>query len=358
MFDIYKKYLISNFLKKFLYLSLVFFFLIVILGILEEITFFKNSKVSFWYPYFLTFLNTPITLFELFPFIFLLSSQFLFYDLSKKRELIFLKINGVNNFKIIKILFLLSITIGLFNIFVYYNIASKFKFQYSMLKNKHSDDNKYLAMVTESGLWIKDEINNKTLITKSKLIKGQFLYENIINEFNQDFQLIRTIQSNKIQIKSKNWIIYEPITTKNNVINKTDNIILKTNFNQEKINNFFSNISTLNINKLFNLIQDYEKIGYSTNDIELQLLKLFTTPIFYGILTILSAIIMLNINNERPIIFHIVIGILLTVIIYYFNFMFASLASSGIIPVNASIFFPILILSLFVIIGLVDINEK
>ena len=61
-------------------------------------------------------------------------------------------------------------------------------------------------MVTDSGLWIKDEINENTLIVKSNLIKGRF-YKNII-EFNKNFSLIRTIQSEKIDIKNNNWKIY------------------------------------------------------------------------------------------------------------------------------------------------------
>ena len=81
-------------------------------------------------------------------------------------------------------------------------------------------------------------------------------------------------------------------------------------------------------------------------------------PIFYGILTILSAIIMFNISSNKPLIFHIALGIFLSVIIYYINFMFGSLAGNGRIPIIASIFFPILILSVFSIIGLIDINEK
>ena len=104
MFKIYQKYIIINFLKKFINISLIFLFLIFILSILEEIKFFKDINVSFYYPYFLTFLNVPITLFEIFPFIFLISTQFFFYDLFKKDELNLLK-NGLSNFKLIKILF-------------------------------------------------------------------------------------------------------------------------------------------------------------------------------------------------------------------------------------------------------------
>ena len=359
MFKIYQKYLINNFLIKFLNLSLLFFSLIFILSILEEITFLKDVEADFWYPYFLTFLSAPITLFEIFPFIFLLSTQFLFYELFKKRELVLLKANGLNNLKIIKILFLLAFVIGIFNIVIYYNFASKLNFQYSNIKNKFSDDNKYLAMVTQSGLWIKDEINEKTLLIKSELIEENILSKTVINEFNDDFELIRTIQSEKIDISQNNWVIFNPIITKNNVSEKIDNqIYFETNFNEKRINNLFSNISTLDILKLFTLIEDYKKIGYSPDEIFLHLLKLFTMPIFYGILTVLSAIIMFNISNDKPLIFHIALGVLMSVIIYYMNFVFSSLASNGRIPIVASIFFPILILTFFTIIGLIDINEK
>ena len=359
MFKIYQKYLINNFLIKFLYLSLIFFSLTFILSILEEITFLKDIEIPFWYPYFLTALSAPITLFEIFPFIFLLSTQFLFYELFKKKELVLLKANGLNNLKIIKILFLLAFVIGIFNIVVYYNFASKLNFQYSIIKNKFSDDNKYLAMVTQSGLWIKDEINEKKLLIKSELIKENILSKTIINEFNDDFDLIRTIQSEKIDITQNNWIIFKPVITKNNISEELDNpIYLETNFNEKRINNLFSNISTLDILKLFTLIEDYKKIGYSPDEIFLHLSKLFTMPIFYGILTVLSAIIMFNLSNDKPLIFHIALGILMSVIIYYMNFIFSSLASNGKIPIITSIFFPILILSFFTIIGLIDINEK
>ena len=166
------------------------------------------------------------------------------------------------------------------------------KFQYSIIKNDLSNDNKYLAMVTESGLWIKDEIENKTLIVKSNYVKGNFLSKTIINEFNDKFELIRTIQSDKINIKTNDWEIYDPVITIDNIPQENiDYIVMKTNFNEEKINNLFSNISTLDVIKLFDLKKDFDKLGYSTREILVHLLKLFTTPLLYGILTVLSEVI-------------------------------------------------------------------
>ena len=359
MFKIYQKYLINNFLIKFFYISLIFLSLTFILNILEEISFVKNLDINIWYPYFLTLLNLPITIFEIFPFIFLLTTQFLFYELFKKHEIDILKKNGLSNLKIIKILFLSSIIMGIISVGIYYNLASKLKFHYLNLKNQLSNDNKYLAMVTDSGLWIKDEINQNTLIVKSSLIKGNILHKTIINEFNKDFSLVRTIQSEKINIKNKNWEIYNPIVTVDNISKKDlTMIILKTNFDEEKINNLFSNISTLNLINLFTLKKEYEAIGYSSDEILLQILKLFTVPLFYGILTILSSIIMFNFSRNSSLLFNIILGVIMSVLIYYMNFIFSSLANNGKLPIIISIFFPLFILSFISIIGLININEK
>jgi lipopolysaccharide export system permease protein len=359
MFKVYQKYIIRNFLKNFIIVSIIFLSLTIILGILEEISFLKNSNANALYPYFLTILNAPITLFEIFPFIFLLTTQLLFYDLFKKDELNLLKKNGLSNLKIIKILFFTSILIGIFNILIYYNIASKLKFHYSNIKNNFSNDNKYLAMVSDSGLWIKDEINEKILIIKSSQIQDNYISETIINEFDKNFELIRTIQSKKIDIKKNEWVIFSPkITTNNNPVYLADSIILETNFNEEKINNFFSNISTLNLIKLFNLKKDFKKFGYSTDEIDIYLLQLFCMPILYGLLTVLASIIMFNLTKGKSLLFHIVIGVLMSVIIYYINFIFSSLGNNGKIPIILSIFFPIMIISFLSVIGLVNINEK
>ena len=359
MFKTYEKYIIKNFINKILTVSLIFFSLIVILSILEEISFFKNIEVNFLTPYFLTFLSAPITLFEIFPFIFLISTQFLFYDLFKKEELNLLKSNGLSNLKIIKILFSASFLIGLLTVFLYYNAASKLKFFYTDIKNNFSKDNRYLAAVTDSGLWLKDEINNNTLIIKANNIAENYLIDVIINEFNNDFKLLRTIESKKVDIGSNLWIIKDPTINSENIsIDSNEKLSILTNFDKEKINSMFSNISTLNLIELFNLKKDYENLGYSSDEIIIHLMKLFSTPILYAVLTILSSIIMFNFKKNKSLFFHVILGIFMSVLIYYMNFMFSSLGNNGKIPIIASIFLPILFISLFAIIGLIRVNEK
>ena len=94
---------------------------------------------------------------------------------------------------------------------------------------------------------------------------------------------------------------------------------------------------------------------------QMKLLSIYlnlSTPFLYGILTILSAIIMFNLKRNKSLFFHVILGILMSVIIYYINFMFNSLGNNGKIPIIASIFLPILFISIFATIGLIRVNEK
>ena len=349
----------KKFIKKIMIISLIFFSLIVILNIFEEISYFKDIEISFYFPLFLTFINSPSVLFQIFPFIFLISSLLVFLELIDKNELEFFKINGLNNLKIIKVLFFTSFFAGLFLIVFYYNFSSKLKFLYLELKNNYSKDDKYLAMVTENGIWIKDEFNENIFIINAKRIKKEYLEDVLISEFNQKFNLIRIIKSPSINIASNEWTISNSIIyEKDKILIKNKTIKLNTHFNQKKINEMFSDLSSQNILELKRLVDDYEKLGYSTLEIRSHLNKIFSLPIYLSIMTVFSSIIMLNIKKNKPMIFYLILSIFLSVVIYYFNYLFNLLGENGKIPIQVSTWVPLFLLSIFILIGLVRINEK
>jgi len=67
---------------------------------------------------------------------------------------------------------------------------------------------------------------------------------------------------------------------------------------------------------------------------------------------------MMNLNFRKPKLFFIVIGIILSVIIYYINFFFGALGKNEKIPLMISIWTPIITLTIISIIGTIKINEK
>ena len=359
MFSTIENYIIKLFLKKFLITSSIFLSLVLTLSVFDEISFFKNLDTNFFFPFLITILNAPTALFEIFPFIFLISAQFFFLELIDKNELEVLKVNGLNNLKIIKVLFLTSFILGIILVFFFYNFSSKLKFIYLDLKNNYSNDNKYLAVVTENGLWIKDEIDEKIYIVNATNIEDNYLKFVSINEFDKKFNLIQIYKSDKVNILNKEWIIINPTISKDNQSTElNENINIKTHFDQKKIRRLFKNLSALNMLELLKLNDDYRSLGYSTNEVISHLNKLLSFPVYVSIMTILSSILMLNINRHKPKVFHVILGIFLSVIIYYFYYLSSLLGQTEKIPLIASVWLPLLILTFFIFIGLIRVNEK
>ncbi len=356
----YEKYLVKTYFKNIGIVLLIFTSLIFFLNILEEIKFFKNFNTNIYYPILLTLLNVPSTLFEIFPFIFLISTQLIFIGFFEKEELIVFKNHGLKNSKIIFIFILTSFLFGLFLCSAFYTFSAKTKHSYLEFKNRFAMDNKYLAVINENGLWIRDEINKQINIVNADFFKGNYLEDITINQFDLNFELSKSIISKKAEIIKNEWILQDSIVFdhKNNNRVKKSEIKFKTNFNTKKINNLFSNLSSLNLVELINLRKDYKKIGYSTIEIETHIHRLSSMPIFLTIMTLIASILMFNIKYNKSKIFNIIFGIILSVSIYYIYYFFNLLGINERIPVILSIWLPNLILFLFCIIGLIRINEK
>ena len=354
----YIKFLINLFNVSLLKIFIVFFIIILITNILEQIEFFKNIDLSFFYLFFLSLLNTPSVLFEILPFIFLLGTQVFFIHLIDKNELQFFKYSGLNNIKIIKILGLYSFILGIIMVIFFYNGSSILKNSYLLFKNNYSDDNKYLAVITENGLWIKDEINDNINIINARQVNNEFLLNVSITKFNKDFDLVEALQSERIDITSKKWKIFNPITLKGNSQSTLNELILHSNFDLQKINSLFSNLSSLTIIDLITLRKSYISLNYSVTDIDSHLLKIVSYPVYLTLITIFSAIIMFNIGYQKNTFFKITLGIFLSVIIYYINNFLSVLGTNEKIPVTLSIFLPLIILSIINFISIIKLNEK
>ena len=354
----YIKFLINLFNISLLKIFITFFIIILITNILEQIEFFKNIDLSFFYLFFLSLLNTPSVLFEILPFIFLLGTQVFFIHLIDKNELQVFKYSGLNNIKIIKILGLYSFILGIIMVIFFYNGSSILKNSYLLIKNNYSDDNKYLAVITENGLWIKDEINDNINIINARQVNNEFLLNVSITKFNKNFDLVEVLQSERVDITSKKWKIFNPITLKGNSQSTLNELILHSNFDLQKINSLFSNLSSLSIIDLITLRKSYMSLNYSVTDINSHLLKIVSYPVYLTLITIFSAIIMFNIGYQKNTFYKITLGIFLSVIIYYINNFLGVLGTNEKIPVTLSIFLPLIILSIINFISIIKLNEK
>ena len=142
---VYQKYLIKQFVLISLKVSFVFCVLGFVMGVLEELNFFSEFDVEYYFPIFLVLLNLPSIVYEIFPFIFLISSQLIFLNLLENGELNTFKNHGLTNFKLIKLIALISFLSGIFIVTFFYNFSASLQFKYLDIKKNYTNDNKYLS---------------------------------------------------------------------------------------------------------------------------------------------------------------------------------------------------------------------
>ena len=357
---IYVRHIYSIFLIRFVYITLIFSSLIFVMNILEELKFFSNvENVGIGLPILLTILNLPSILFEIFPFIILITTQFFFIKFQNNSEILIFKNHGVNNLKIISYICLLAFFIGLILITIFHFISSNMKNNYLQFKNKYTEDNKYLAVINENGLWIKDKFDDTLMIIHAEKIEKNILKDLVITLYDQDFTNENNIIAKEANIKNKNWELKETIKIDNfGERQKFEKFYINTNFDYIKINSLYSNLESMNLIELTKQKNDFKNVGLSAMDINIHLNKIYSLPISLAIFSLLSSLIMFNIKLKKSKTFMLILGILVSVIIYYIYYFFGLLGSNNKIPVSFAIWLPNLILFLSCMVGVININEK
>ena len=354
----YTKFLLKLFFNSILFVFFIMSCLVIILNILGEIEFFKIYEVASFFPIYMGLLNTPSLIFEMFPFIFLISTQVFFVSLFNNNEIQIFKYSGLKNTSILFIITSFTFVIGILIIIFFYNASSNLKNFYIKIKSNYTSEENHLAVITKNGLWIKDILNDKITIINASKIENNFLLNVFITEFDKNFNVKRNIKSEKVDIIKKEWIIFTPRVYQNNEQNDFEDLKINTSFDYEKIQNLFSNLSSLSLIKLIELRKNYKQLNYSTSEVDIQILKIITYPIYFAMMTILSAIIMFNTKKYKSTTLKICLGLFFSVIIYYlFNF-FYTLGNIERISLILSVCMPLLTLSIINCLLIFGLNEK
>ena len=135
------------------------------------------------------------------------------------------------------------------------------------------------------------------------------------------------------------------------------NLNYNSSFDGEIIANLFSNLNSLNLYQLYELSENYSKIGYSTTNVMVHLNKLYSMPIFFLLMTVLGFLIMVKFKFIKTKFFTVIIGVIISVTVYYLNYFSSLFGSNETLPISLSIWLPHLILLLVCSLVMVRINE-
>jgi lipopolysaccharide export system permease protein len=338
--------------------------IILLINLLDEFNFFKSKKdLKFIFFIIFTILKIPNVLINLFPFIVLFGGIVFYLKIYNHNEVISLRVMGYSNIQIILIPALTSFVIGYIIVFLIVPFSSSMLRYYEDLRSEYNET-KNLVFVNETGIWILDKNEKEKNIIRIEKISKDYSVVSQITIYNYDSSnnFIRRIDATEGFIKDKNWQLNKvhiiSSNKKNNKENYINNYNYVSNVNINELKNVYKNTDTtsfLDINKEMSILEDK---GYSTIDLRIRYQKLISFPIYLLAMSILSGLMIINLGKTSNYLKYGSYGVIISTIIYFLNDLSITIAKSGIISVDFSVWIPIFLIILINLVGITQVNAK
>jgi lipopolysaccharide export system permease protein len=358
------RYIINEYIKSLFVVIAVMLSIILLINLLDEFNFFKSKKdLKFIFFIIFTILKIPNVLINLFPFIILFSGIVFYLKIYNHNEVISLRVMGYSNIQIILIPALTSFVIGYIIVFLIVPFSSSMLRYYESLRSEYNET-KNLVFVNETGIWILDKNEKEKNIIRIEKISKDFSVINQITIYNYDTSnnFIKRIDADEGFIKDKNWQLNKVYIISSNKKSNKENYLnyynYTSNININELKNVYKNTDTsslFDINKEMSILEDK---GYSTIDLRIRYQKLISFPIYLLAMSILSGLMIINLKKTSNYLKYGSYGVIISVIIYFLNDLSITIAKSGIISVDFSVWIPIFLIILINLVGITQVNAK
>jgi lipopolysaccharide export system permease protein len=358
------RYIINEYIKSLFVVIAVMLSIILLINLLDEFNFFKSKKdLKFIFFIIFTILKIPNVLINLFPFIVLFGGIVFYLKIYNHNEVISLRVMGYSNIQIILIPALTSFVIGYIIVFLIVPFSSSMLRYYEDLRSEYNET-KNLVFINETGIWILDKNEKEKNIIRIEKISKDFSVVSQITIYNYDSSnnFIKRIDATEGFIKDKNWQLNKvhiiSSNKKNNKENYLNNYNYISNVNINELKNVYKNTDTtslLDISKEMSILEDK---GYSTIDLRIRYQKLISFPVYLLAMSILSGLMIVNLGKTSNYLKYGSYGVIISIIIYFLNDLSITIAKSGIISVDFSVWIPIFLIILINLVGITQVNAK
>ena len=336
--SIITKYIITDLLKKILFLTIGFMLLFAFFSFIADIENVTNKNVNFESIVFSQTLNLPKIIYDVIPLATLIGSLWSFSSFATGSEFVVILASGFSFRNFLKMIFIGGLPLVIFTFFLseFFVPATEFvKEKIKLKKNGYEQDN-------GSGLWIRDFIKNdqKNAMLNERIIKVGSIKINgelsliQIYEFDKNNRLIRKIESNfGLFIKSRpskdlesvnRWEIYSPVILEvkdNGVIRKKKLKILalETSISKDTLFALTIKPEKMSATELANYVSYLEQSHQETSSYKIVFWKKVIYPFLIWIMILIATPSAFIQNRKGGMGLKIFAGVLFGIIFHLFN---------------------------------------
>ena len=269
---------------------------------------------------------------EMLPFIMLFSSIIMFWKLNKNQELIAMRSSLLSIWDILTPLICSAFIIGIFDLMILNPIFSKMLARYYNLENIYIYKNKNPLSVSNNGLWIRENHNNKPIIINAKHfnLKKKQLYNLRIYRFNEKEKFIERFDAKLSHLENNYLKLHQVWHTEQGGFPKFYEIyMLSTSLSLQTIKESFYDPKTLSFYQVMKYAKLMEKSGLSANQYFMQWHVLMSRCVWLAVMIILASTFTMQPIRKGSTLLYISLGFSVAFLLYFLRNITYALGNSG-----------------------------
>lgn len=342
-------YFARKFMMTFLGVLGIFFAILLLIDLVEQVRRFDSETVSFADALGLTFLNVPAGIYRILPLIMILSTLALFLGLARTSELVVTRAAGRSALRALAAPVFVALVIGGLAVSVLNPIVAATSKQYEALATRYASGTESVLSISTEGLWLRQgSPAGQTVIRATRAnLDGTELFGVTFITFDPGQGPTRRIEAESALLGTGAWELTKakewPLTGAANpeLASKTHNMLaVPTDLTRAQIRDSFGTPSVVPIWELPAFIDRLEGAGFSARQHRMWFQMELALPVFLAAMVLIGAAFTLR-HTRFGRTGAMVLGALLTGFTLYFIRNFAQiLGENGQIPIYLAAWAP------------------
>lgn len=292
-------YFARKFALIFLAIFAVFFALMVLLDIVDQLRRFRGADIGFAGALRLSLLATPQIVYRIMPLLIVLTTVALFLGLARSSEMVVTRASGRSALRALIAPVLTAMLIGILGIAVLNPIVAATQVRYEVLADSYRSggDISSVLSVSDEGLWLRQgTAEGQSVIRAGRAnLDGTVLYDVTFLDFDNDGMPVRRIEADSALLAPGEWVLQGakiwPLNEINPEAASYEEAVLRipSNLTRDQIRDSFGTPSAIPIWELPGFIRDLDRAGFSARLHRVWLQLELATPFFLAGMVLIGA---------------------------------------------------------------------
>lgn len=293
-------YFARRFLSSFLTLCLVFFCMIVLVDLVEQVRKFRrNEDVGLPELVQMTLLNSPQAMNQILPLIMMLATIVLFIGLARSSELVVTRASGRSALRALMAPLTVALIIGVLAVTMLNPIVATTTKHYNTLKDEYLLGGTSAMSISGEGLWLRQgDRNEQSVIRASRTnMDASILYEVTILTFDATSgNPVRRIEAASARLHPGEWElrkakVWPLVAGTNPEVNAQihDLLLVPSSLTQDRIRNSLGTRESISIWDMPTYIAQLERAGFSSRRHQVWYHSELARPVFLAAMVLIAA---------------------------------------------------------------------